>query len=207
MKTNLNIGTTFSLNAPNPNCSLEAAESPQPFLCLQRHIHQQVSSYVQSTCVLHFLLTGILIVFSSVNRWQDFYFKARSAALLHAFMFQHCSRLFTEVGSWFPYLNLLKLLGCYIVKGEWEIKRKNINMKYMNKEAAFKLTVLAILDILPNKKEKWKLNLRTELFKTKQFYHSQFASRVCTDGPKDICHYQSRQLKSISSLKETCSPQ
>lgn len=91
-------------------------------------------------------------MFSSVNRWQDFYFKAGSAALLRAFMFQHCFRLFTEVGSWFPCLNLLKLLGCYIVKGEWELKRQNINMKYMNKEVAFKLIVLAILDILPNKK-------------------------------------------------------
>lgn len=90
---------------------------------------------------------------------------------------------------------------------KWWVRDKEriliwVNTWVRRKEVAFKLIVLAILDILPNYKEKWKLNLRTEIFKTKQFYQP-FASHVCTGGPKDMCHYQSRWLKSISSLKET----
>ena len=49
--------------------------------------------------------------------------------------------------------------------------------------------MLAILDILPNYKEKWKLNLRTEISATEHFHQYQVGSHVYTDGPKTIINH------------------
>ena len=52
-----------------------------------------------------------------------------------------------------------------------------------------KLTCACFLDILPNYKEKWKLNLRTEISATKQFHQHQVGSHVYKDGPKTIINH------------------